>query len=49
MSSCNLSDTILDYISSQEFCELVCEPSFEEERKSFKVCEDLSVLAEFGF
>lgn len=45
MSSCNLSDGILDYISQSEFCE----PSFEEERKSFKVCEDLSALAEFGF
>jgi hypothetical protein len=49
MSSCVLSDVILDYISQSEFCELVCEPSFEEERKSFKVCEDLSALAEFGF
>ena len=49
MSSCNLNDGILDYISQSEFCELVCEPSFEEERKSFKVCEDLSALAEFGF
>lgn len=49
MSSCVLSDGILDLISSQEFDVLVCEPSFEEERKSFKVCEDLSALAEFGF
>jgi hypothetical protein len=49
MQSCNLSDGILDYISSQEFDVLVCEPSFEDEKKQFKVCEDLSVLAEFGF
>ena len=48
MSSCVLSDVILDYISQSEFSELVCEPSFEEERKAFKVCEDLSALAEFG-
>ena len=48
MSSCNLSDTILDYISESELCKLVCEPSFEEERKQFRVNEDLSALAEFG-
>ena len=49
MQSCNLNDGILDYISSQEFDVLIYEPSFEDEKKQFKVCEDLSALAEFGF
>jgi len=49
MSSCVLSDVILDYISQSEFNKLVCEPTFEEEKKQFRVNEDLSVLAEYGF
>ena len=49
MSNGCLSDGILDYVSQSEFDFLVREPSFEEEEKQFKVCEDLSALTEFGF
>lgn len=44
-----LSDGILDYVSQSEFDSLVCEPSFEDEQKQFKVCEDLSALEDFGY
>ena len=44
-----LSDGILDYVSQSEFDGLVCEPGFEEEKKQFMVCEDLSALDEFGY
>lgn len=49
MSKSKVSEEILDHISDQEYSELVCEPSFVEETKQFKVCEDLSALDEFGY